>query len=82
MGAEVNLPNHRQVVWFLKTALDCLGEAEEMGYLPYDAQRLISQMADDLTDLLERLPRSVPALGPLSDAELGWDPDRLPRLAS
>ena len=63
---------HRQLVWHLETALDCLDAAVELdGFLPHFAQRQVRQMAADLESLLERVGREVPALAPLGDDELG-----------
>jgi hypothetical protein len=65
-----SLPPHRQLVGFLETALDCLEAATLLdGYLPHYGQEALRTMAEDLAELLERVARESPALGPLGDAE-------------
>jgi hypothetical protein len=39
------------------------------GYLPHYGQEALRTMAEDLAELLERVARESPALGPLGDAE-------------
>ena len=69
-----HLPPHRQLVWFLETARDCLEEADEaVGYLPHWAAQAVRAMAEDLSDLLTRVARESPALGPLGDDEVLGD---------
>jgi hypothetical protein len=64
------LPPHRQLIWYLETALDALDEAGELdGFLPHWAQTTLGTLGEDLETLLERVGRETPALGPLSDAE-------------
>jgi hypothetical protein len=70
------LPPHRRLVWYVETALDCLNEAKELdGFLPHPAQRDLRQMTEDLVDMLDALAGASPALGPLSAAERGVDPE-------
>jgi hypothetical protein len=75
MGSEGDaLPPHRQLVWYLESALDCLDEAHEAdAYLPYWAAQAVRRMVEDLESLLERVAREVPALAPIGDDELGDD---------
>jgi hypothetical protein len=69
------LAPHRQLIAHLETALDCLEEAHEAdGYLPHWAQRHVAEMAETLAEVLERLGREVPALGPLDDDETAGEP--------
>ena len=68
-----HLPPHRQLRQLLEVALDCLDEAtsldDTLGVLPHFARGQLRTMAEDLSDLLERVARESPALGPLSDTE-------------
>jgi hypothetical protein len=76
MSAEVDLPPHRQLIWYLETALDCLDEAGELdGYLPHHAAQALRTMAEDLAELCDRLGREASHLAALTDAELGADPE-------
>jgi hypothetical protein len=71
------LPPHRQLIWFLETAQDCLDEAvaadARLGVLPHWARVQLRDMADELADLLDRVGRESPALGPLTEAEVEDD---------
>ena len=55
------------------TALDCLEEAREaddtLGVLPHGARGQLRTMAEDLSDLLDRVARESPVLAPLGDEE-------------
>ena len=68
------LPPHRQLIWFLETAQDCLQEAIDadarLGVLPHWAQSAVRAMADELAELLDRIGRESAALTPLRDEEI------------
>jgi hypothetical protein len=69
-----HLPRHRQLIWFLETALDCLVEAVEidatLGVLPHWARGQVRAMAEELQDLLAHVAWESPALSPLRDDEV------------
>ena len=73
-----HLPRHRQLVGFLEAALDCLDAAVETeatcGVLPHWTHMQVRVLAEEVADLLTRVARESPVLGPLGDAEvLGED---------
>ena len=72
-----DLPPHRQLRQLLEVALDCLDEAtsldDTIGVLPHWARGQLRTMAEDLSDLLDRIARESAALRPLGDDEVPED---------
>jgi hypothetical protein len=59
------MPPHRQLMAHLALALESLDEAITLdGFLPHYAQTALTQMAEDLSELIERIGREIPALAP------------------
>ena len=72
-----DLPPHRRLVGLLEAALDCLDVAVEtddrVRVLPHWGCTQLRGMVEDLEEMLDRLERECPALGPLREDETTGD---------